>query len=115
MASTITHTFSQDGKLRVLVLDPELDEAIARSLIKTDEGVQITLDPKRALHMINALQNECERLAGEGIQPVVLTSPSIRLYFRKLIERQVQNCAVISHGEVTALSKLESLGVVKTA
>lgn len=113
LASTITHVFSQDGKLKVLVLDPELDEAISRSLVKTDEGMQITLDPKRALAMINSLQKECERLAGDGIQPVVLTSPSIRLYFRKLIERQVQNCFVISHSEITSLSKLESLGVVK--
>ena len=113
LASTITQTFSQDGKLRVLVLDPELDEAIARSLVKTEDGVQITLDPKKALGMINSLQNECTRLAGDGIQPVILTSPSVRLYFKKLIERQVQNCSVISHSEVTALSKLESLGIVK--
>jgi len=113
LAPTITQAFSQDGKLRVLVLDPELDEALARSLIKTEEGVQITLDPKKALSMINALQDQCERLMGDGIQPVVLTSPSVRLYFRKLIERQIQNCAVISHSEVTTLSKLESLGVIK--
>ncbi len=113
LASTITQAFSQEGKLKVLVLDPELDEAIARSLIKTDDGIQITLDPKRALSMINALQSECQRLANEGVQPVVLTSPSVRLYFKKLIERQIQNCAVISHSEVTALSRLESLGMVK--
>jgi flagellar biosynthesis protein FlhA len=113
LAPTITQAFSQEGKLRVLVLDPELDEALARSLIKTEEGVQITLDPKKALSMINVLQEQCERLMGDGIQPVVLTSPSVRLYFRKLIERQIQNCAVISHSEVTTLSKLESLGVIK--
>jgi flagellar biosynthesis protein FlhA len=115
LAATITQAFSQDAKLKVLVLDPDLDEAIARSLIKTDDGMQITLDPKKALSMINSLQEECQRLADEGIQPVVLTSPSVRLYFKKLIERQVQNCAVISHSEVTALSRLESLGVVKVA
>lgn len=113
LASTITQTFAQDGKLKVLVLDPELDEEIARSLVKTDDGIQITMDPKRALEMINSLQKECDRLADEGVQPVVLTSPSIRMYFRKLIERQVQNCAVISHSEVGALSELESVGVVK--
>ncbi len=113
LAPTITQVFSQDGKLKVLVLDPDLDEALARSLIKTEDGIQITLDPRKALSMINSLQEECVKLANDGIQPVILTSPSVRLYFRKLIERQVQNCAVISHSEVTALSKLESLGVIK--
>jgi len=113
LSSTITQVFTQDGKLKVLVLDPELDEEISRSLVKTEDGVQITMDPKRALAMINSLQHECERLANEGIQPVVLTSPSIRMYFRKLIERQVQNCAVISHSEVSALSELESVGVIR--
>lgn len=113
LASTITQIFSQDGKLKVLVLDPELDDALAKSLIKTEDGIQITLDPKKALAMIQALQEKCEELSNEGIQPVVLTSPAVRLYFRKLIERQVQNCSVISHSEVTALSKLESLGVVR--
>jgi len=113
LAPTITQSFSQDGRLKVLVLDPELDEEISRSLVKTDDGVQITMDPKKALQMINALQTECERTSAEGVQPVVLTSPSIRMYFRKLIERQVQNCAVISHSEVSSLSQLESVGVVK--
>lgn len=113
LAAVITQTFSQDGKLKVLVLDPDLDEAISRSLIKTDDGVQITLDPKKALQMINALQRESERLAQDGIHPVILTSPGIRMYFKKLIERQVQNCSVISHSEVTALSRLESLGVIR--
>lgn len=112
LATTITQVFSQEGKLKVLVLDPEIDEEISKSLVKTDDGVQITMEPKRALAMINSLQNECDRLAQEGIQPVVLTSPSIRMYFRKLIERQVQNCAVISHSEVSSLSELESMGVV---
>lgn len=115
LAPTITNAFSQDGKLRVLVLDPELDDAISRSLVKTEDGVQISLDPNKALAMINSLQQECDRLAKDGIQPVVLTSPSVRLYFRKLIERQVSNCAVISHSEVTSLGELESLGVVKAA
>ncbi len=113
LAPTITQAFSQDGKLKVLVLDPDLDETLARSLVKTEDGIQITLDPKKALGMINSLQNECEKLAVDGIQPVVLTSPSVRLYFKKLIERQVQNCAVISHSEVSSLTKLESIGIVK--
>jgi flagellar biosynthesis protein FlhA len=113
LASTITNIFSQDGKLKVLVLDPELDEAIARSLVKTDEGIQITLEPKKALGMIQALQEQCKTLSEDGIQPVVLTSPAVRLYFKKLIERQIQNCAVISHSEVTSLSKLESVGVIR--
>jgi flagellar biosynthesis protein FlhA len=113
LAPTITSTFSQDGRLKVLVLDPELDDALARSLVKTDEGVQITMDPKKALDMINSLQKECQRVSGEGVQPVVLVSPSIRMYFRKLIERQVKNCSVISHSEVSSLGELESIGVVK--
>lgn len=113
LAQTITQIFSQDGKLRVLVLDPELDEAISKSLVRSEDGVQITMDPRRALDMINALQKECDRLANDGIQPVVLTSPSIRMYFKKLIERQVQNCNVISHAEISSLSQLESVGVVK--
>lgn len=115
LAATITQVYSQDGRLKVLVLDPELDETLARSLVKTEDGVQITMEPKRALDMINALQKECDRLVKEGIQPVVLTSPSIRMYFKKLIERQVQNCAVISHSEVSSLSELESVGVVKVS
>lgn len=113
LASTITQAFTQDGKLKILVLDPEVDEEISRSLVKTDDGVQITMDPRKALDMINSLQKECDRLSSEGIQPVVLTSPSIRMYFRKLIERQVQNCAVISHSEVSSLGELESVGVIK--
>ena len=113
MAPTITSVLSQEGKLKVLVLDPELDEALAKSLVKTDDGVQITMDPKRALDMINSLQRECLRLSNEGVQPVVLVSPSIRMYFRRLIERQVKNCSVISHSEVSSLGELESVGVVK--
>lgn len=113
LAATITNSHSQDGRLKVLVLDPDLDEALSRSLVKTEDGVQITMDPKKALGMINSLQQECDRLMNLGVQPVVLTSPGIRMYFKKLIDRQVKNCAVISHSEVSSLSELESVGVIK--
>ena len=48
-----------------------------------------------------------------GYQPIVLTSPAVRLYFRKLVERSVQGLIVLSHAEIEQSVEIQILGVVK--
>ncbi|MBQ4494410.1 MAG: FHIPEP family type III secretion protein, partial [Selenomonadaceae bacterium] len=61
----------------------------------------------------NSVTNEVEKLANQGYPAVVLTSPAVRLYFRKLIERSVQGLTIVSHAEIDQSVEIQIIGVIK--
>ncbi len=64
-------------------------------------------------HILTSLNNELPNLTNMGYQPIVLTSPTVRLYFRKLVERSVPGLIVLSHAEIEQSVEIQILGVVK--
>ena len=76
----------------------------------------IVLVPKDADSMkklIDSLNTELQKLTNMGYQPIVLTSPAVRLYFRKLVERSVPGIIVLSQAEIEQNVEIQILGVVK--
>ena len=113
MARQITQMNVQNGLLPCLTLDPALENRIAGAVQRTDRGSYVSLDPDTMRKLINALNAELPKLTDMGYQPIVLTSPAVRLYFRKLVERSVPGIIVLSHAEVEQSIEIQILGVVK--
>ncbi|MBP2662574.1 MAG: flhA [Firmicutes bacterium] len=63
--------------------------------------------------VITSLTNELSKLTNMGYQPVVLTNPGARLYFRKLTERVAPNLTVLSYAELDPKAEVQALGMVK--
>ena len=63
--------------------------------------------------LLASLNTELSKLTNMGYQPIVLTSPAVRPYFRKLVERSIQGIIVLSHAEIEQSVELQILGVVK--
>ena len=63
--------------------------------------------------LLDSLNIELPKLTNLGYQPIVLTSPAVRLYFRKLIERSIPGLIVLSHAEIEQSVEIQVLGVVK--
>ena len=103
---------SPDGVLRVLTLDPEVEQVIADGIRQTDSGVQLVLEPTIAQRILESIRDKVERVAEMGYQPVILCSPRIRSHVRRLVERMVSTLAVISFDELAPNVKLETLGLV---
>lgn len=113
MARQITQQNVQNNILPCVTLDPALENRIAGGVQRTDRGSYVSMDPDSLQRMITSLNTELAKLTNMGYQPIVLTSPAVRLYFRKLVERSVPGLTVLSHAEVEQSVEIQILGVVK--
>ena len=99
-----------DQKLYVLTFEPELEQSLKESLPKNEQGGHLNLDPLRAQRIIDRLRAGVEKVMQGGHQPVVLCSPVLRFYFKRLSEKILPNLAVLSYNELQPEIHVESLG-----
>ena len=113
MGRQITQQVVQGNVLPCVTLDPALENRIVGSIQRTDHGSYVSLDPDSMRRMISSLTAEVDKLANQGYPAVILTSPAVRLYFRKLVERSVQGLVIVSHAEIDQSVEIQILGVVR--
>lgn len=109
---TITHKFAQKGEIEVLTLDPELEKTISSSVRQTDQGIYLALEPDVASGIVQRLQKELPKLTDKGEPPVVVVSPVVRLYFRRLTEQVLPDLAVLSYNELENSVRVKAVGAV---
>jgi flagellar biosynthesis protein FlhA len=104
---------STGGDVPLFTLDRALEEAVARSIIHTDHGTQLNLDPKVTQSILASLNEKIEEATSQGEKMVVLCSPVIRRHFKKLTEKFIPNMIVVSHNELSPDVNIRSLGTVR--
>ncbi|WP_339277469.1 flagellar biosynthesis protein FlhA [Paenibacillus sp. FSL W8-0426] len=113
LSRQITQQFSQKGEtLRVITVGPGLEKKIAESVQQSDQGSYLALDPASTQNVYQKLTEQVNRVIQSGQQPVVLTSPTIRMYLRQVIERTMQDIPVLSYSELEPNVEIQSVGVV---
>lgn len=111
---TITESIKSDmGDIPLFTLDRGIEESIAENLIQTEQGQQLSLDPKVTQSILASLNEKIEEATNLGEKMVVLCSPVIRGHFKKLTEKFIPNLTVISHNELSPESNIRSLGTVR--
>jgi flagellar biosynthesis protein FlhA len=113
MARQISRQYAPNNSLTCLTVDPQLEETINAAVQHTEHGSYVSLEPAKMQALINSLTQQLPKLTGLGYSPLVLTSPSVRLYFRKLTERVAPNLTVLSYAELESKVEVQSLGMVK--
>jgi len=101
------------GQLNVIALAPKVESLIANSLIQTDQGVQLVMDPMTAQKLIAQISKSIELHPEVAGLPVVLTSPTSRRHIYKLTSRFIPQLSVLSHNEISSDAKVRSVGVVE--
>lgn len=109
---TISKQQSPDGVLHVITLDPTIEQEIRDAIQQTDHGSYLALDPNIAQQIYSELGREVERVSELGYQPVILCSPVVRIFFKKLIERVVPGLVVLSYNEIESDLQVQSIGMV---
>jgi len=113
LSRQITQQYSQKGEtLRVITVGPGLEKKIAESVQQSDQGSYLALDPASTQNVYQKLTEQVNRVIQSGQQPVVLTSPTIRMYLRQVIERTMQDIPVLSYSELEPNVEIQSVGVV---
>ncbi|WCK52881.1 flagellar biosynthesis protein FlhA [Aneurinibacillus sp. Ricciae_BoGa-3] len=98
--------------LRVVTAGPSLEKTISDAVQQTDQGSYLAIDPDTSQRIFGALSEQINRMLQTGQQPVVLTSPAIRMYLRQLVERMMPEVPVLSYNELEPDIEIQSVGVV---
>ena len=99
--------------LRVLTLDPELEQEIINSRVDTSEGPAAALEPAVQRRWMTALTNAVRRMQESGGYPVILTSESARILVKNNTHRDLPDLSVLSVPEVDPSFHIEGMGEVK--
>ena len=111
---TITEKIKgSQGDVPLFTLDRVLEETVARSIIQTDQGSQLNLDPKVTQTILASLNEKIEEATSQGEKMVVLCSPVIRRHFKRLTEKFIPNLMVVSNNELSPDVNIRSLGTVR--
>ena len=104
--------FPANEMTSVVTLDPQIEQEIMGSVKQTEQGAYLTLDPDKKQNIINALQQEVAKLEDLGKNPIVITSPIVRMYFKKMTEEYFRDLIVVSYNEIESNVELQSVGMV---
>ena len=96
----------------VVTLDPKLEQDIMGSVKQTETGAYLTLDPDRTKAILKSVGSETRKLEDAGKNPIVMTSPIVRMYFKRMTEDYYKDLIVISYNEVEPNIELQSVGMV---
>ena len=104
--------FPANETTSVITLDPKVEQDIMGSVKQTEQGAYLTLDPEPTKAIMASVETEVAKLESLGKNPIVVTSPIVRMYFKKLTEDYFKDLIVVSYNEVESNVELQSVGMV---
>ena len=69
--------------------------------------------PSKTRAIIDSTKEEIEKLESLGKPPIVITSPIVRIYYKKMTEQYLNDLIVVSYNEIESNVELQSVGTVK--
>lgn len=110
---TITRMYTEDGNMRVITLDADLERAMVDSLSKGENGFYLALSPEILQSVIRQVQSGVKKFSELDQPPVILTSQVMRTHFYHLIAQFFPNVRVLSFNEVASNVQIQSIGSLK--
>lgn len=108
--SLIKPLLDERGALKVVTLDPRIEEELTQAFApKMPAAGSMALQPTFIRRLLEALR----KLVGENVDvatPVILCSANTRFHLRRLLEPFLPKIVVISHGEIPALTPVQTIG-----
>ena len=104
--------FPMNETTSVVTLDPGLEQEIMGSVKQTEQGAYLTLDPEKTKTIMASVESEVGKLEKLGKNPIVITSPIVRMYFKRLTEDYYKDLVVVSYNEIDSNVELQSVGMV---
>ena len=115
LARPISKKLFDQSTNQVITLDPNIEQQIMASVQHTEQGAYVALDPKTIQDIISELKKEVNKLTSIGLQPIILTSPIVRIYFKHLTEQYLPDLIVVSYNEIEQNIEIQSIGMVSVA
>ncbi|MGM0898396.1 MAG: flagellar biosynthesis protein FlhA [Bacillota bacterium] len=113
LARQITRQYAPDNEsLKVITAGASLEKKFADSVHRTEQGNYLSIDPESSQTIFQKITEQAGQLQQNGVQPILLTSPAIRIYMRQFVERFAPDLPVLSYNELEPEIEIQSVGVV---
>lgn len=112
LSRAISKKFLNQPSNKVITLDPDLEQKIMDSVQQSEQGSYLALDPESTQKIFERLNQEIRRFNSIGQQPILLTSPIVRIYFRRLTEQVAPDLIILSYNEIDPSIEIQSIGMV---
>ena len=107
---TITRMYCEDGGMKVITMDAELERTMVESLAKGENGYYLALGPEILQSLIGQLSTQIKKFNGLSQTPVILLSQVMRVHFYRLVEQFYPNVRVLSFNEIANNVQIQSIG-----
>lgn len=104
--------FPANETTSVVTLDPQVEQEIMANVKQTEQGAYLTIAPEKTKAIIESVRTEVGKLESLGKNPIIITSPIVRMYFKRLTEDYFSDLIVVSYNEVEPNVELQSVGMV---
>ena len=104
--------FGGNDTTSVVTLDPKIEQEIMGSIKQMEQGAYLNLDPERTKAIMASVGSEVQKLENLGKNPIIITSPIVRMYFKRLTEDYFKDLIVVSYNEIESNVELQSVGMV---
>lgn len=111
----ISTTFLGSGNNSVITLDPGLEQTIMDAVKQTEQGSYLAIDPVTTQKVYDSVRSEVNKVMTTGQQPIVLASPIVRIYFKRLVESILPDLTVLSYNELDSTVEVQAVGMVSIA
>ena len=113
LSRQITSQVAVPGEaVKVLTAGARLEKRFAESVQQSEQGSYLALDPETSQAIYQEVLQQVSRLQQSGIQPILLTSPAIRMYLRQFLERYMPELMILSYSELEPDVEVQSVGVI---
>ena len=99
---TISRKYAREGKINVITLSPDIENLIMSNIKKAGNTSYVSLAPDVLQKIVSAQLAEEQKLAASMDEAIVLTSPVVRFYYKRLIEQFSSNAVVLSYSELNS-------------
>lgn len=110
---TITRKYTDGNSIKVIALDQEIENIILNSAKKNEHGTYLAIDPQVVQVIVEKVTEQIEKLKEIIDHSIILTSPIVRIYFKRLIEQFMADLTVLSFNEIDTNIQIQVIGMIK--
>ncbi|MDF2653957.1 MAG: flhA [Bacillota bacterium] len=110
---TITRKYTDGASIKVISLDQGIENTILSSAKKSEHGTYLAIEPQVVQRIVEGVSEQIDKVKDLMHQPVILTSPIVRIYFKRLIDQFMPNLTVLSFNEIDTNIQIQAIGIIQ--
>ncbi|WP_022883857.1 flagellar biosynthesis protein FlhA [Glaciibacter superstes] len=114
LGPALTAQYLDENLLRVIMIDPVLEQSMLEAMRPSEQGMQILLEPTQIEAVLNSLRTAVAAVEAQDHTAVLVCAPTLRPAIRRMVSGQAGGLPVLSYQEVTSANvSIETVGVVR--